>query len=215
MQARLLNKKEIAQGTMLFAFAVPEDFSFQAGEYIRIFLQSGEKRYFSVASSPNKKGSIEIATRMSESGFKTFLRDAPLGTEVEIQGPWGDLVFPNNKLIRSYQFVAGGIGITPFISMLRYMEEEKLAYNIALLYFNHDRESTAYYEELYEMAEKNENVKIEFINNSPNPSHFKSGDEDTLYYLAGPPGFVNTTLNLLQQQNIPAQQIIHESYTGY
>lgn len=215
--AKLRNKEEITKGTMLFEMAVPSDFGFEAGQYIRIFLPNGEKRYFSVASSPNQKGSVEIAMRMSDSKFKSFLRDAPLGTEVEIQGPWGDLIL--DKMIRSYQFVAGGIGITPFMSMLRYVSEEELDYSIELFYFNHDRESTAYYDELEILGNHNSDLTINFImteqeNNPPNPFYLKRG-EGAIYYVVGPPGFVNTINNLLQGRGVPISQIVTESYTGY
>lgn len=213
MIATIIDKKEIAENTLQVTLAVPEEFSFEAGQYIRIFLPNGQKRYFSIASSPNQKGSVAIATRMSESKFKNFLREAPLGTEIEVQGPWGDLVL--DKMMRSYHFVAGGIGITPFVSMLRYVQEEKLDYNVELFYFNHDRESTAYYDELETLARQNPNLKIDFVNSSPSPSLLKRGEGGSLYYAAGPPGFVNTVYNLLQQLDIPASQIMTESYTGY
>ena len=72
----------------------------------------------------SEKGLIRMATRWRESsGFKTTLRNAPLGTKVEIGPILGNFVLPDDAS-RPLVFIAGGIGITPFMSMLRYVEEE-------------------------------------------------------------------------------------------
>lgn len=217
MQGRLKNRK-IGDRVLVAEFAVPEVFTFQPGEYIRLILPGELKHYFSIASSPNERGLIRIATRPSAGGFKKTLAEMPLGTEVEIKGPWGDVLLPED-FSKPLVFIAGGIGITPFLSMIGYIAENKLPYEIKLLYFNQERDSIPFFVELQSFEKQIPNLKIYFLStlghNAPVPSYLKRGERGVIYYTAGPPGFVNESLNLLAELKIPPERIISESYTGY
>src|SRR3990167_11558916 len=135
MQARLINRDILIQCIVCEFEASDPAFIFQAGEYVQIVLEDGLKHYFSVMSSPNELPVLKIATRPSQSEFKKTLLQMPIASEVEINGPWGDLFLPEDGKERTYYFVAGGIGITPFMSMIKYKVEENLPYDITLLYF--------------------------------------------------------------------------------
>ncbi|MGZ4812225.1 MAG: FAD-binding oxidoreductase [Terriglobales bacterium] len=95
----LKEREEIAEGTMAFYFAKPADFQFRAGQSIDLTLinpretdAEGNTRAFSIASAPFDTD-LMIATRMRDTAFKRVLRNAPLGTEVKIEGPSGSISF--------------------------------------------------------------------------------------------------------------------------
>lgn len=155
MQLSIIEQKTIAEKTGEISFALPyKEFNFLAGQYIRVsvpeLLRSdpkGAARVFSIASSPNDKNKISIAFRDSRNGFKRTLLKLPPGSLVDIEGPFGYFTLPKNSS-QPIIFIAGGIGITPCLSMIRYATEEKLAHPITLLYANRNAESAPYLEEL-------------------------------------------------------------------
>ena len=103
-------------------------------------------------TSPNDKV-LGLATRMRDSAFKRTLRELPVGTEVDVEQPKGSFVLPEDTS-RPLVFIAGGIGITVFRSMLRYIREEALPYRVTLIYSNRDRDSTAFLDELRELEQE-------------------------------------------------------------
>jgi ferredoxin-NADP reductase len=109
---------------MAFHFEKPPGFAFKAGQALAWTLidppetdDEGGMRNFSIASAPGE-ADLMIATRMRDTAFKRVLKTMPLGTEVHIVGPFGSLTLHQNTA-RPAVFLAGGIGITPFRSMLR------------------------------------------------------------------------------------------------
>jgi ferredoxin-NADP reductase len=80
--------------------------------------ERGARRHFSVVTSPNESGAIGFCTRLRDSAFKRSLVDLPVGAEAEVEEPKGSFLLPEDTS-QAYVFVAGGIGITVFRSMLR------------------------------------------------------------------------------------------------
>ena len=214
MQAKLQNRK-IGERVIIAEFAVPAEFAFEAGEYTQVILGEDKplKHYFSIASSPNEKGTVRIATRPSQSAFKTTLQSLPIGSEVVINGPWGDVLFPENNS-EPLVFIAGGIGITPFLSMMRFAAEEELAQKILLLHFG---DLDEFHDEVESAAKANPNFTFKHVYEHISTEILKSNlpDSDRIFYVAGPPGFVNETMNILATLKIPPARILSESYTGY
>ena len=212
MIGKFASKRKIAKNTLEVSFDMPNSFVFEAGQYIQLVLTDNLKHYFSVTNSPNERNTLRIATRLSGSEFKNTLQSLTPATEVRVNGPWGDFVL--SRKVRSYFFVAGGIGITPFISMLRYIREEKLTYEIELLYFGKNSESRIYADELKKLEKNNPNFKL-ILNTTNTLSLIKKRKEGVLYYIAGPPGFVNQIVNTLHAQRIDQKNIMTDSFTGY
>jgi predicted ferric reductase len=135
--AKLESRQEIAERTMAFRFAKPASLKFKPGQFIDITLQNpsqtdseGDTRGFSIASAPYEDF-IMVATRLRDTAFKRVLRSIPLGTEGKIEGSFGNLRLHNDKS-RSAVVLTGGIGITPFRSILRHAAKEKLPHRIFL-----------------------------------------------------------------------------------
>jgi len=215
MKAKLVTR-HVFKNVMIAEFEAEPQFTFQPGEYIQIVLNSGEKRYFSVMSSPNELPLIKIGTRPSNSKFKKTLAEMPLGIEAEINGPWGDLILPDDDKERSYYFVAGGIGVTPFLSMIKYKTEQFLPYDVSLLYFCDN--PPLFKTDLENWAVESMRTRVLFIHERISPEVLKPKLFDyanAIFFAAGPPGFVNQALNALREAGIKSEKIIHESYTGY
>lgn len=234
MKAKISEKQEIAEGTLMVKYQVDEDFQFRPGQYFFITLpkliypdERGARRHFSIINSPNEKGILSMATRMTDSGFKKTLSKLPVGTDVEVGPIAGVFVLPesfNQPLV----FIAGGIGITPFMSMLRYTQEEKLPANITLIYSNRNQASSAFLKELQDLSKKIPNLKLvltmtedegwqgekrmvdakfikDYTNQLTNP----------YFFVVGPPLMTEAVLGELQKIGVEDQNIKIEKFTGY
>src|SRR5688572_423542 len=94
---KLHRREEVAEGTIAVYFEKPEGFQFRAGQFLRFTMidpeetdPEGNSRTFSIASAPHEE-ELMIATRMRDSAFKRVLKTMPLGSEVEIKGPYGKM----------------------------------------------------------------------------------------------------------------------------
>jgi len=144
---KLLARHEIADGTMEFHFTRPDGFDFKAGQAIELVLpEPAGGHAFSLVNSP-AEGELVVATRMRDSAYKRALRALPIGASVKVDGPFGSLTLHRNPS-RAAVFIAGGIGITPFMSIVRNAVEECLKHPMALVYSNRRARDAAYLDEL-------------------------------------------------------------------
>lgn len=232
MKATIKEKIEVAKGTLLVKFVVPEDINFKPGQYFTVRLidppyhdDRGAMRHFSIVNSPNEKGILSFATRLRESAFKKSIAEFPIGTEVEVGSISGDFILPDDTS-KPLVFIAGGIGITPFMSMLRFAKEENLDTKITLLYSSKDRESAAFLGELQKIANPNfkpvftmtEDPKWEGEKGRVDTEFIKKYVEDlgsSVFYVAGPPAMTNAIVDALKELGIESSRIRYENFTGY
>src|SRR5262249_8237363 len=139
--AALRKREETAHDTMAFYFDKPAAFQFKPGQSVDLTLidpaetdAEGNIRTFSIASAPFDP-QLMIATRMRSTAFKRVLKTMPLGTAVKIEGPNGSFTLHRNQA-KPAVFLAGGIGITPFFSIVRQAAAEKLPHQFDLFYAN-------------------------------------------------------------------------------
>jgi ferredoxin-NADP reductase len=236
MQARIKEKMEVAKGTLMVTFdLLGEEVDFKPGQYFFVTLpdighqdEKGLRRHISVVTSANEKGTLGLATRMRDSAFKQTLRELPVGTNVEVEPPKGDFALPDETK-RPLVFVAGGIGITVFRSMLLYIREEGLAHRVTLVYSNRDRESTAFLDELQELEQQIPDFRL-ILTMTEDPGwegekrmvdaqFFKDhleGDLDGYTFLvAGPPAMTEGVEKALGEAGVQDANVIAESYSGY
>jgi ferredoxin-NADP reductase len=186
------------------------------------------RRHITVVTSPNEKGVLGFATRMRDSAFKRSLRELPVGAEVEVEQPKGHFSLPE-ETTRPLVFIAGGIGITVFRSMLRYIREERLPYRVTLIYSNRDRESTAFLDELHELDQALPDIRL-ILTMTQDPDwegetrkvdgEFVKDylDEDLNQYtflVAGPPAMADGVQKALQEAGVQDENVIAERYSGY
>src|SRR5499433_1852047 len=157
----LRKREQIAEGTIAFHFEKPAGFEFRAGQFLDWTLinpletdAEGNTRAFSNVSAPFE--SDVIATRMRDTAFKRVLRSMPLGTEVKIDGPSGSFTLHKNSA-KPAVFLAGGIGITPFHSILRHAAHERLPHQLYLFYSNRRPEDAPFLDTLGNLTELNSN----------------------------------------------------------
>ncbi|HKD32212.1 MAG TPA: FAD-dependent oxidoreductase [Gaiellaceae bacterium] len=231
MRARIKEKREVARETLLVAFdLLGEQVDFQPGQYFWVTLldppyddEKGPRRHISVVTSPNEPGVLGLCTRLRDTAFKRSLAQLPVGAVVEVEPPKGDFVLPKETDL-PYVFIAGGIGITVFRSMLRYIAEEKLPHDVTLVYSNRDRESAAFLDEL---AQNGLRVVLTMTDDpgwdgetrriGPGllRDHLGSDLGSFRFLLAGPPGMVEGVAEQLRAAGVPDDRILSESFSGY
>ena len=236
MRATIKEKREVAKGTLFVRFdLLGEEVDFRAGQYFWLTLldppyddEKGPRRHISVATSPNERGVLGLATRLRDTAFKRSLAELPVGTEVDVEHPKGEFVLPRETDL-PYVFIAGGIGITVFRSMLLYIAEERLLHRVTLVYSNRDRESTAFLDELTELARQHENIELvltmtedegwdgetRIVGPDLLADHLDGDIAGYRYLLAGPPGMVEAVTGSLREAGIPEEQIRPERFSGY
>jgi ferredoxin-NADP reductase len=212
-------------------------FDFAAGQYIRMILphtnqdDRGTSRFFTIASSPTKQEYLTITTRVVRSSFKKTLHAIAIGQAVQFWGPLGTFTFPD-KIIRPLIFIAGGIGITPFHSMLMYMYDKKIAKPATLFASFSTLEDLVYYNELTAISKKTTNISVVYTITKSNQSYTQwHGDRggitkeliethnrdvrESTIYLCGPKTIVEATAEVLYAMRVPREQIIIENFAGY
>jgi ferredoxin-NADP reductase len=212
-----------------------EEVDFAPGQYFFVTLpdvgyqdDKGLRRHITVVTSPNEKGVLGFATRMRDSAFKRSLGELPVGAEVDVESPKGNFVLPENTS-RPLVFVAGGIGITVFRSMLRYIREERLPYRMTLVYSNRDRESTAFLDELRELEQELPHLRL-VLTMTQDPgwegetrkidSQFFAdylGEDlnEYTFLVAGPPAMTGGMQEALASAGVREENVIAERYSGY
>ncbi len=235
-EAALEGREPVAQGTMSFIFAKPADWDYRAGQFIDITLldppetdAEGDTRGFTVSSAPSE-GVITITTRLRDTAFKRVLQTMPLGSCVKIEGPFGDLRLHHAS--RPAVVITGGIGITPFRSILtETIATGGLPYPVALLYANRHPQDAAFLEELKELARQDPNLTFVptmsgLENDDPwegERGHIDAamlarhldGWNDAIYYLTGPSGMVHALRTMLVGAGVDEDDIRTEEFTGY
>ncbi len=233
----LQSRQEVADGTMAFRFDRPPDWVFKAGQFLDMTLLNpvetdgeGDTRSFSIASGPDED-TLMVATRMRDTAFKRVLKTMPIGTAVRIEGPSGDLTLQDDST-RSAVFLAGGIGITPFRSMLVQAAHQKLPHRLFLFYSNRRPEDAPFLEELQALEMKNPRYTLIPSMSEMARSH-RSWTGETglidqamlsrhlsdavspLYYIAGPPEMVRDLHAMLATQSVNDDDIRAEEFSGY
>jgi len=160
LSTQLTKSESVAEGTMAFHFAEPAGFEFRAGQSIDLTLLNppetdaeGNTRAFSIASAPFDN-ELMITTRMRDTAFKRTLGKASPGLEVRIEGPSGSFVL-HRRADRPAVFLAGGIGITPFLSIIRQAARDKIPHQLYLFYSNRRPEDAPFLDVLTETAKQN------------------------------------------------------------
>lgn len=220
----IVERKEIASDTTEISLTRPDNFQFNAGQYIQLDMPSllhsdpkGSSRVFSIASSPEERDRLRISFRNTGSGYKKTLNELAKGTLLDLEGPLGDFTLPQEETDISHMFIAGGIGITPFMSKIRSLHEHNSGGRITLLYANRDKSSAAYIKELQSASKKNlftlktvfGKITEEHIGNLVHTA------DKMLWWVVGPPPMVAEVSYVLQQSGVSQKAIRTESFTGY
>lgn len=226
-------EKNSADDAWNFYFERPVDFTYQAGQYIKMKLDlknpdnRGVTRYFTLSSSPTDDF-LMVTTRILKSTFKMRLGELKVGERVHMRGPWGDFVLSRESKPRV--FIAGGIGMTPFHSMLRYIGESNINIPILLFVSYKTPGRILYQNELEKITRGHRNIQIITTITKPEGTQWTGATGrintellrkhianlyENIYYVAGPDPMVEEVEKLLKSIGIKKEQILTDGFPGY
>lgn len=233
-QLKLLERLERSPGLMEFRFEKPPTFTFIPGQYGGFTLidpdetdAGGITRRFTLLSTPQDPY-LAIATRIQASAYKRVLNTLDIGQSIKFAGPTGNFIL-HEDVNTPAVFLAGGIGITPFHSMICDLHQRNQSRPITLFYGMRSIEDVAYLDELQQWLTHMSQGKLIATIATPNAAwksetgfitddmiHRHVKDLDTsVYYACGSPAMVNAMRNALSDLNIPIDRIKVEDFPGY
>jgi ferredoxin-NADP reductase len=230
----LRRRETIAEHTGAFYFDKPSGFQFIAGQTVDLTLVNpretdaeGDTRTFSIASSPEDT-ELAVATRLRDTAFKRVLNAMPIGSVLKAEGPTGSFTLEHDAG-RPAVFLTGGIGITPFRSIIREAAAQNLTEPLWLFYSNTTPEAAAFLDELQQLADTT--PSLHFVpTDMPKSARVWRGatgliDREMLssrlpiqgprYYIAGPPAMVTAMRAMLQQAGVIDEDVRSEEFAGY
>lgn len=234
----LMAKTEVAKETVEFDFQKPADFSYLAGQYgvwtipeLKPSDEKGNRRDFTISSAPFEDH-LSFTTRIRDTAFKKWASKMKIGDQIEMEGPFGDLILPKN-IQQPVVFLAGGIGITPFRSILTQMNHDQMQLRVYLFYSNRVPEDATYIKELTSLASDSNNLQIipimtqpeksklpwtgeiGYINNNLLKKYLEDNLNKYLYFIAGPPRMVDGMREILNSLQIAPESVLGENFGGY
>lgn len=231
MKLRLVGKKKEIENVYSFIFepSLPagqtgKKVSWQPGQYLHYELphpeadDRGIERWFTVSAAPYEKH-ITLTTRFDDersSTFKNALQRLKPGTEIKADEPRGDFLLEPDA--SRHVLIAGGIGITPYRSMLLQLDHDNNRLNVDLFYANRD-ENFVFDDEFQKLAAKHPEFKVhKFVGDE----RFTANDlkpylenESIIFYISGPRPMVETYQHLLEELNADSERIKTDSFPGY
>jgi ferredoxin-NADP reductase len=235
--SRLLNRVEVAEGTIAFHFEKPTGFDFKPGQSADLTLPNppetdaeGNVRTFSIASAPFED-QLMFATRMRDTAFKRSLKKMPLGTVVKMDSAMGSFTLHKNSA-KPAVFLAGGIGVTPFSSIVRQADHDRAPHKLYLFYSNRRPEDAPFVEVLQNLEKTNPQFRfiatMTEMRRSKKTWNGETGriDQEMLskylnelrgpiYYVAGPPALVSGMRKMLVASGVDEDDIRSDEFSGY
>lgn len=231
---KLIDKQVIAKNTIELLFEKPQGFHFIPGQYGGFTLinpaetdASGITRRFSLLSSP-LDNHIAIATRIQNSAYKRELTRLAIGSEIKFAGPSGNFLLHEDTSVPAV-FIAGGIGIAPFYSMIRHAAQQSFQRPIHLFYGNQTAEDAAFLNELNLLQQNH--AWFSFVPALANPPPDWQGETGfitytllkkyvpdfsvPIYYVCGSPAMVTALQETLMETGIASEKIKVEDFPGY
>jgi ferredoxin-NADP reductase len=233
----LKEKLKTASGAYDFVFVPDQSISFQPGQYMEWTLghdhpdSHGNRRYFTIASSPTEK-EIRMGVKFypEPSSFKKTLLEMSKGSTIIASQLSGEFVLPKDKE-QKLVFIAGGIGITPFRSMIKYLLDQKEKRDIIIIYSNGTVEEVAY-KNIFDQAQEKLKIKTVYAltkeKEMPQGWHGYPGRVtrqlieqevpdymERKFYISGPHAMVTAFENTLREMGIPHQQLKTDFFPGF
>ena len=236
----LISKKDEAENivSLFFKPADGSDFNFIAGQYVSVKVPSivGRSKCYTISSAPSEK--LICLTVKRQGVFSLSLIDTAINDKLIFGGPYGNF-YPDENC-EDVVFIAGGIGVTPFFSVIKERLNSKLRPKITLLYSNKTISGIAFFDELNKLSENKAISNLVYFLTQEHPStssgrvqeysrinkdllkkhlgYFSAeggsvpGREKRNYYLCGSIQFVNSIWKDLKEIGVPEENIFTESF---
>ncbi len=236
LELAFAKKEQLTRDTFTFFFdRSKEQFDFHAGQYFRLTIpienpdERGTSRYFTISSSPTDLDFLTITTKVIRSSFKLKLNSFQGGEKIIFFGPFGNMYQDENDQTPKV-FLAGGIGLTPSHSILRFIDHQHLNVNFTLIVSFPFRNEVVFYDELKEIEKRNPAVKIVYTLTKEETLYpeFEKGriDENMIkkyvqdyqhykFFVVGPPLMAEAMFTLAISMGVEEGNITRENFTGY
>ncbi len=211
-----------------FRFDRPSNFNFKAGQFMFVTIKTDHeemKKHVTISSSPTDVGYIEFTKKLTGHPYSNALELLEVGYWAKIDAPYGTFTFEGEYA--KIAILTGGIGITPFRSICRYVRDKNLDTDIVLIYGNRSEQDIVFKDELEKMQNKSFNI----IHTLEKPSKQWRGlqgyiDEnmvkreipdysERIFYISGPPVMINAMEKILNKIGISTDNIKTERFIGY
>ncbi len=228
-ESEILDIKSLTPTVKSFVLSVPDEFSFEPGQFVTIFIKTPmgtiERRSYSIANSVHQKGRIELCIDKVENGrVSPLLHDMHIGTKFNAQGPLGVFILEENAKNKDNIFIATGSGITPFVSMIPYLLQQTDKKVILLDGYKHENE--VLYKNVFDsLKKKYKNFEHHTIISRPSENHKGNtgrvqqliekhvpSDFSGDFYLCGLFEMIKDVGQLLAKRNVVSKRIIFERY---
>lgn len=222
MILKLINKEHLVDNVWAFRFQPSKPLAGIAGQYVRVELlhnspdEEGAKRWFT-NSAPPYEGIMQITTRITESTFKQALSKLEIGDTLDlIENPAGDFVWQDSDL--PIVFIAAGIGVTPFYSILKQRVHDKLSLNATLIYASRTQD-VPFREELAQWSAAHPEFTVKYMVGEPITAEkliaLKPDLNQLLVYVSGPESMVEALGKELIHRGLPDAQFKRDDFPNY
>lgn len=202
----------------------PEGFTFESGQFLPVRIRVDAKEYvrcYSISSAPFSHGFLEISVKRQGLVSNALHATAKVGGILTVRSPNGRFTYPSRD-DRPLVLLAGGVGITPLISMLRHAVHSEPSRPITLIYSAHDRRSLAFYDELMTLERRHPQLRTIFAvsrDASPGPAFYPGRIDRSLLQttvpdiqhaiclLCGPAAMIEALRSELTNLSVPRDQI--------
>lgn len=225
--------QEIIQRTsdvVSYRFPRPAELAYKPGQYFFVNIKQGDKElshHFSFSSSPTENDFIEFTKKFTDHEYSVVLKASKVGDWARIDAPYGKFTFEGE--FPKIALLAGGIGITPLLSICKNATDKHLDSKITVFYGNRSENDIAFRDELEAIQEQNKNLKIIHILNQPSvnwkgPTGVVTADlirnelpdfKENIFYCCGPPGMVTAIQSMIKSLGLSESQLKLEYFVGY
>ena len=213
-----------------YRFARPVDLIYKPGQYFFVTLKQGDRElthHFSFSSSPTEKDHFEFTKKLTDHEYSLALKAVKAGDWARIDAPYGQFTFEGEY--PKIALLAGGIGVTPFVSIIKNATDKPLNSKITLFYGCRTENDIAFRQELEKMQQENKNLKVVFSVNEAS-SQWKGqvglinanmimkelpDYKENMFYLCGPPPMVEAMEKLIVSIGLQKEKLKLEYFTGY
>ena len=217
-------------GVASYRFPKQQGLDYKAGQFLIVTIKQGDRELtkpLSFSSSPTEPDYIEFTKKFTDHEFSLALKACKVGDWARIDAPYGKLTFEGEY--PKIALLSGGIGITPFMSIIKNATDKKLEKQITLFYGNRTEDDIVFKKELEELAQKNLKLKLVFVVTEPSPQ-WKGAKgiitaelvkeqlpdyNENMFYTCGPPGMVSAMEKLVESIGLPKEKIKKELFAGY
>jgi ferredoxin-NADP reductase len=222
MLVHLHHRQDEVPGVASFFFESEEPVTWQAGQFGVYYLdhpnfdKEGPERYFTISNAPHEK-LLRITTRITQSTFKQALNRMAEGDPIELKDVSGEFVLPQQP--DRVVMIAGGIGITPFRSMLGDLAYRQQSIQVRLVYANRDNQ-LVFGDELEDLARQHEGLTIEPVIDPARidgemVKSLVQEEPESLFYISGPQPMVVAVSKGFVDAGVASERMKRDYFPGY